>query len=167
MLSLPLTDSGRYAAQGRCVLAGQTRALEAHFKVLRQNSQLRIEGYTRLEDGLERDFRLRLRFGTSILAGGRFEYSDAALRHLAGTLAWAQDCYIMAAHCYAPNASVSIHLKPREAHNHYELRGLFSPALGEVVSFSLAIAPLRPGARAAAPARDQAPGSIQEEAAGL
>jgi hypothetical protein len=143
LLSLPLTDSGRYAARGRCTLAGQTRALEAHFKVLRQNSQLRIEGFIRLEDGQERDFRLRLRFGTSILAGGRFEYSDADFRQLSGSLAWAQDCYLMAGHCYAPNASVSIHLHPREAHNHFELRGLFSPALETPVAFALAIAPHR------------------------
>ena len=149
MLSLPLTDSGRYTATGRCVLGGQTQGLEARFRVLRQNSQLRIDGYTQVPGsdgapGAQHDFRLRLRFATSILAGGRFEYSDARFKQLSGTLAWAHDGYMMAGHSYAPNVSVSIFLKPEAAQNHYALRGLYSPALGEPFAFALAIAPFDP-----------------------
>ena len=147
MLSLPLTDSGRYAAQGSGVTGGRTFGLLARFRVLRQNGQLRIDGYAQAGSteapGAKHDFRLRLRFGTSILAGGRFEYADERFKMLSGTLAWAEDCYLMAGHCYAPNASVSLHLLPGTVHNHYELRGLFSPAAGAPVSFALSIAPDR------------------------
>ena len=155
MLSLPLTESGRYLASGTCTLGGETMPLAVHFRVLRQNSQLRLDGYYQAGSGEKHDFRLRLRFAASILAGGRFEYGDAHFKQLAGTLAWAQDCYIMAGHCYAPNASVSVYLQPADQDNHYALRALLSPTVGEPLSVALDIAPHSPRVRAGAHALEK------------
>ena len=145
-------ESGRYVAVGNCVYGGAVQPLTANFRVLRQTGQLRINGYGQVNDGEKRDFRLRLLFATSILTGGRFEYGDERFRQLAGTLAWADDCYVMAGHCYAPNASVSVFLRPEDADHQHSLRGMLSPAQGEPSTFSLNIsrhdprAMLRPGA---------------------
>ncbi len=162
LLSLPLTDSGRYTGTGSCTLAGAVLPLEAHFRVLRQNSQLRIEGYAQVEGeaGAKHDFRLRLRFGPSILAGGRFEYADAQFKQMAGTLTWAHDCYLLAGHCYAPNATVGVYLSPEAADNHFQLRGLLSPALGEPLAFALAVAP-RDARASVEPGKTAMPASSQ------
>lgn len=152
MLSLPLMESGRYAAAGTCTWMGEVRPLAAPFRVLRQTGQLRIDGYSQVEQGEKYDFRLRFVFATSILAGGRFEYSDARFKQLAGTLAWAQDCYAMAGHCYAPNASLSVFLRPEENGNRYSLRGLLSPAQGEPCAFALEVTRYNPRAPHAPPA---------------
>jgi len=147
VLSLPLMESGRYAGTGSCVYGGAVLPLTANFRVLRQTGQLRISGYGQAGDGEKHDFRLRLLFATSILTGGRFEYGDDRFRQLAGTLAWADDCYVMAGHCYAPNASVSIFLQPGDADNRYTLRGMLSPAQGEPSTFALNLAQYDPRAR--------------------
>jgi hypothetical protein len=135
-------ESGRYTAAGSCVHGGAVLPLKAQLRVLRQAGQLRISGYGQAGEGEgeKHDFRLRLLFATSILTGGRFEYGDDRFRQLAGTLAWADDCYVMAGHCYAPNASVSVFLRPEELDNRYTLRGMLSPAQGEPSTFALSVA---------------------------
>ncbi|HEX4326895.1 MAG TPA: hypothetical protein VH105_08750 [Burkholderiales bacterium] len=138
-MSLPLMESGRYVAAGSCVYGGAVLPLTANFRVLRQTGQLRINGYGQAGEGEKRDFRLRLLFATSILTGGRFEYGDERFRQLAGTLAWADDCYVMAGHCYAPNASVSVFLHSEDVGQRHTLRGMLSPAQGEPSTFALNI----------------------------
>ncbi|HEY4375212.1 MAG TPA: hypothetical protein VGN52_25035 [Burkholderiales bacterium] len=157
MLSLPLMESGRYVATGSCVHGGAELPLAANFRVLRQSGQLRIEGYGYASESTKHDFRLRLLFATSILAGGRFEYSDARFRQLAGTLAWAGDCYVMAGHCYAPNASVSVFLLPDGHDNRYTLRSMLSPAQGEPSTFALDVARFDPRAKLRAGTQNTTP----------
>lgn len=153
-------ESGRYAGTGSCVHGGAVLPLSASFRVLRQTGQLRINGYGQAgaADGAPKhDFRLRLLFATSILTGGRFEYGDDRFRQLAGTLAWADDCYVMAGHCYAPNASISVFLRPDGVDNRYVLRGMLSLAQGEPSTFALDVSPHDPRARLKAGLQKKAP----------
>ena len=148
MIHIQKLEEGHYSAVGHYDRPGDPPSglpLEAFFTFRRAPDEFEFDGFYHHHVGAPRhDFSLSFVLPPDTLGFGRFEYSDSVFRFLEGTVAWAEDAFLLAAHSADPVGSVTVYVHPQQPLGRFLIRGLVSIVNRRPVSFAALMGPHDP-----------------------